>query len=525
MPLSAITGVVARRKRGISGRKGVALPLVLAALALGCPGNVAAEIPTESKLYITLQPSFKRFLDNLTHLEILQKKNIDPTQAVILVRAISSAQRIREDLSRKETLKEVPFGEEAFGIFIIDRLTDALRLTINIFIRHAWPDYEIEIVEVGDRHMILGVRGGEPSYRKVTYFYDVKDRRVFWIGREALQIYSMIEVENALYMLGTADKETTVIVKLRSPHERSRSSGYEIIQEIEGEKIPRIHAVRRDGSVLVLTAEKKQYVLRENKWAVSDNPDPDSFRYNRASGEAVGLPGVRFGVPFFRVQEQLVTVDERSGITPRWLVWNYNISGHSSGGEPASGIYELAADGPRFHRFPNPNYDLFRKYRPRRVSDGYTRDNTTVKTEIGPFQVEGARLWFGTGFYDGEGDTGVGGLGHFDLKTRKYTVTYNKALADWSTSSIYVEKDYIWLGLVRHPEGEDFGGGLVRYSRKTGRISKYRVPEIVSVIRRVGKDLYLGTSDGLYVLTNNKLTHVTFVPGADWRYVVSMAKP
>ena len=523
--LSGIAGVLARLKRRYSGTNGLAVPLLMAALALGCPGNLAAEMPQGGTLYNTLHPIFRRFLDNLTHLEILQKKNIDPAQALILARATASPQRGGKDFSRQQASKEVPFGEEAFGIFVIDRLTSAHRLTIDVFIRHPWVDYEVEIVEVGDRHLILAERGGDPPYHKVKYFFNVKDRRAFRVGDEDVKIYSMVEVENALYMLGTTDNESTVIVRLRSPHEPSRWSGYELIQEIEGEKIPRIHAVGRDGPVLELTAEKKQYLLRDNKWTVSDNPDPDSFRYNRASGEAVGLPGVRFWVPFSRVRKQLVVFDGGSDITRRWLVWNSAISTHSGGGEPASGIYELGAAGPRFHPFPNPNYELFRKYRPRRVAEGYTRENTTIRMDVGPFQLEGTRLWFGTSFYDGEGYTGVGGLGYLDLKTRTYYVEYNKALADWSTSSIYVENDYTWLGLVRHPEGEDFSGGLVRYSRKTGKTRTYAVPAVINVIFRVGKHLYLGTSDGIYVLANNKLRHVTFVPGADWHYVVSMANP
>ena len=41
---------------------------------------------------------------------------------------------------------------------------------------------------------------------------------------------------------------------------------------------------------------------------------------------------------------------------------------------------------------------------------------------IGPYQIDGARIWFGKNFYDGEGDTGVGAFGYFDTSTRAYTL-------------------------------------------------------------------------------------------------------
>src|SRR5262245_13695439 len=36
-------------------------------------------------------------------------------------------------------------------------------------------------------------------------------------------------------------------------------------------------------------------------------------------------------------------------------------------------------------------------------------------------ELSGNRLWFGVTFYDGEGITGVGGIGTFDLSTGQYS--------------------------------------------------------------------------------------------------------
>lgn len=56
-------------------------------------------------------------------------------------------------------------------------------------------------------------------------------------------------------------------------------------------------------------------------------------------------------------------------------------------------------------------------------------------------------------------------------------------------------------------------------------MTRYRVPAIVNVIRRAGDDLYLGTSDGLYILRNEALTRVAFVLDASGRYSVRAESP
>jgi hypothetical protein len=44
---------------------------------------------------------------------------------------------------------------------------------------------------------------------------------------------------------------------------------------------------------------------------------------------------------------------------------------------------------------------------------------------------------------------------------------------DWSVSSLLVEGDALWAGLVRHPEGADQAGGFIRHDLKSGVTRKY----------------------------------------------------
>jgi hypothetical protein len=59
---------------------------------------------------------------------------------------------------------------------------------------------------------------------------------------------------------------------------------------------------------------------------------------------------------------------------------------------------------------------------------------------IGSYQVEGSRVWFGNQYYDGEGDTGVGAFGYFDMDTRQYQLFSPVEIARWEISALLVER-------------------------------------------------------------------------------------
>jgi hypothetical protein len=140
----------------------------------------------------------------------------------------------------------------------------------------------------------------------------------------------------------------------------------------------------------------------------------------------------------------------------------------------------------RGHPMPSSSYDEFARARPKRVEDGYSRKDTGIGEEFGPYQRVGSRIWFGKTFYDGEGVTGVGGFGYFDIPTSTYKLLPIKEIAEWSVSAILVEDRYAWIGLVGHPEGADYSGGLLQYDLQTGRVKSYPVEEVVVRIMRQG---------------------------------------
>jgi hypothetical protein len=92
-------------------------------------------------------------------------------------------------------------------------------------------------------------------------------------------------------------------------------------------------------------------------------------------------------------------------------------------------------------------------------------------------------------------------------------------LADWSVSALYVEDDAVWAGLVNHPEGAGRSGGLVRYEPATGNVTRYNVPDIVVTMNRQNDRLFIGTSNGLYILRDGRFSRFRFEPDIDGNFV------
>ncbi|HMG71281.1 MAG TPA: hypothetical protein VK544_09225 [Gemmatimonadaceae bacterium] len=161
----------------------------------------------------------------------------------------------------------------------------------------------------------------------------------------------------------------------------------------------------------------------------------------------------------------------------------------------------------RDHPIPQPTYSEFARARPGRVEDGYDSAGTDIGEFPGPVQVVGDRVWFGKRFYDGEGLTGIGGVGYFDTTTSKYTFLDIPEIVGWSVSAILVQDKDLWIGLVGHPEGADYGGGLLLHDLQTGKTTKYDVKQdVVLAIRRLNNATYLATPTGLLVMKDGQIT-------------------
>jgi hypothetical protein len=61
-------------------------------------------------------------------------------------------------------------------------------------------------------------------------------------------------------------------------------------------------------------------------------------------------------------------------------------------------------------------------------------------------------------------------------------------------------------------------GGLARIARRSGKVRKYDVPAIITRIVRWKGSIYLGSSEGIFVSSGDKLEHLDFQPDIDGRF-------
>lgn len=161
--------------------------------------------------------------------------------------------------------------------------------------------------------------------------------------------------------------------------------------------------------------------------------------------------------------------------------------------------------GKEYH-LPQSTYDDFAKARRRRVTDGYVREGTIIDEKIGPAQSEGDRLWFGKTFYDGEGNSGVGGFGYFDASDRQYHLFIPREIADYSVSALRVEPDAVWMGIFQSGEYGGSPAGVLRYDRQNQAIHKYELPDAVYGLTVSGNRTLAPTNSGIAVIEGDRVS-------------------
>jgi hypothetical protein len=170
-------------------------------------------------------------------------------------------------------------------------------------------------------------------------------------------------------------------------------------------------------------------------------------------------------------------------------------------------------------RPPQSTYLQFARARPKRVENGYLEDSTKIDEAVGPYQEGADGFWFGKVFYDGEGVSGVGGIGSVNA-AGVYQMIRIPELFDWSVSALLVEADTIWVARVVHPEGADHSGGLLEYNRRSRLARVHPVSDVITSIARAEGALFLGTTHGVYLLRGGARLRYRMEPDIEERMTV-----
>jgi hypothetical protein len=132
------------------------------------------------------------------------------------------------------------------------------------------------------------------------------------------------------------------------------------------------------------------------------------------------------------------------------------------------------------------------------------RDND-IDQDYGACARSDGSIWFGISYYDGEGSTGMGGIGHHDPKTGKTEIRRPEVLRGSSITQLSYDGEYLWLGTAGNYEctGTPPTLGLVRYHWKTDRALTFLDGDdgpcglLVNGFVQLGDDLWIATDLGL----------------------------
>lgn len=177
-------------------------------------------------------------------------------------------------------------------------------------------------------------------------------------------------------------------------------------------------------------------------------------------------------------------------------------------GMRSHGVIETLRSGQtKFYPLPQSTFAQFARLRPKDLQiNPFSAEFYQRQEVIGPYQIEGGRLWFGNNYYDSEGMRGVGAFGYFDTVTRQYTLFSPPEVAPYEIGAILVESETVWLALDKFIEDiSKSPGGLVRWDKRTHESQKYRLEFVVDSIQREGDSIRLNTRGGYALFRNGQI--------------------
>ncbi|MEO2004023.1 MAG: hypothetical protein ABGY41_07970, partial [Candidatus Poribacteria bacterium] len=416
---------------------------------------------------------FKAFNGTLTPTRVWTVWPIDDEYSVVTILAETpEADRPDHRLSPEEER-----NHNAFGHFIVD---DAGRLILTLDIFATRPgEVFLDATDVS-RATLTVRRFSDYGYSSGTTRYafsldpPMLHVRDFYVRHDVRQA---VRIDDAVYFI-VSDRSRSFILALSSVSRYADADAYSVIHEINGEPIPPgVHAERSGNDLAIST--RTQFLLSDGVWTT-----------RRETAREPGAPS-----------QHIERMED--GKRRRFLA-----------APGAAAILEIGVEDTIRHTLPAVTPEELLRYRP--AMTGYTQ--AAIEQHLGPVRVVwrgddlpmrpcGDHVWFGIRFYEGEGVTGLGGFGYFDLAARQYTVFRPQAVADWSVSALS-GRNVMWMGLVRHPEGAEQSGGLLRYDAKTAKTKIYPVTAVITGLHRIPAGIFALTHYGVDFVPQTGGTHL-----------------
>ena len=152
---------------------------------------------------------------------------------------------------------------------------------------------------------------------------------------------------------------------------------------------------------------------------------------------------------------------------------------------------------------PQPSIAKYEKYRGFDSTLGALKlGYVGFENEIGTYLVKNNKIIFGISFYDGEGSTGIGGIGFYDIRKRTYDIHYIKNIANKSIGEMFYYEDELWCTLYQGGEGAKYHFGVLKYNINNKKHQVYDIPGKVDVVVPWKDFVFVNTSKGFYQIND-----------------------
>jgi hypothetical protein len=416
---------------------------LVAGLCLSLAAAQAQELPNPEFRDTAIIPSFQKVSPRMAHFTTLLRRPVSEELDLLVIRGGGPKPGWQVAMGAISWMGP----DDLLGLFLQDRARPGLVYELAIM-PGTETEGELRVERATPSELVL-VQYPEKGLRppNLKFFFDVPSKSL----RQSIRYYPftiqrVLEQDGEIYFVAGNRRNWLVI------HEAGGPQRFEVLPDRTA--APLVDQVRILGSRT--PSEEPSYL----------DPRPETIDFG---------PGEEF---------HLTTEDNAS--------WGHEtVLIHTRGSEtrriplPQSSIEE---------------WEQARPGEPARYGSGRPSE---IREEIGPAQLAADRLWLGKSFYDSEGISGVGGFGYFDTANEEFALCSPPEIRDWSVSSLLVENDAVWLGLMHRGEWGDTSGGLLRWDRRQERVERYEFAPIVHTITRRGP-LYLGTSEGLAIFENGR---------------------
>jgi hypothetical protein len=468
-------GVYVRQKRRGSEMKPL-IPMILGLWSI--PALLSAQSVPDTEFRDTaVVPYFLRVNPTLAYFRTFHRHAAAPNMELLFVIGIGpkpeamefsrllSGELAKEAQSRSRRQEVRGYTENLLGLFLVDTGNPNQVWELAILDDDLFPG-ALEVVGGDSSSVVLSVTtdyGMGPKWHK--FFFDVESKRLLkQVPYVPARVSKILTLQDKLYFVSTFNVGKTL---------RAQGKPYVLMLE---EKLL-LGTWGAEGPAVVPQAEAQQVLDLARVDVERLTPGPFSAL---ARGWNEFPPSGNWGSnracrPF--------------GASGRWFVCYLS----SRIEYIVEEVAERTAEGYKLYPVPQSSREEHIRAFPERYERSRSPVNYTIQERIGPHEIVGDRFWFAKAFYDGEGISGVGGVGYFDPEKREYRVFSPPELAPWSATALYVDGDVVWVGLRNFGELVSLPQGLLRYDTVNGTARKYEIPEVIHVISKWNDAFHVGT--------------------------------